>query len=199
MIKFYGVFQLVKIHKEDKTKKGDTMVYLTAASNRGEDKTDFKFFKIYGKNAEFLLRNLQKDDKGKYKSRKMFLEGYVETYMDNQEVECTANLKKEKVPEQAGFLKVDLKIKAKTTVQVQRDTYIVNHFEFVDKKKDMDVEVLINDEIEFEYNEDDDVSSNTSQKTMSSSEIKKEAKDVSKGLNDAFKSLDNLKMINEMN
>lgn len=200
MIKFYGIFQLVKINKEDKTKKGDTMVYFTAASNRGEDKTDFKFFKMYGQNADFLLRNLQKDDKGKYKSRKMMIEGYVETYMDNQEVECTANLKKDKVPEQAGFLKVDLKIKAKTTVQVQRDTYVVNHFEFVDKKKEMDVEVLINDEIEFEYNDDDEVAiSDNNKQVKTSSEVKREAKSVSNGLNDAFKSLDNLKMIDDMN
>lgn len=203
MIKFYGVFQLVKVVKEDKTKKGDSIVYFSAASNRGEDKTDFKFCKIVGSNADFMLRNLLKDDKGKYKSRKMMLEGYVETYTDNQEVECTANLKKEQIPQQAGFLKSDLKIKAKTTIQVPKDIYIVKHLEFVDKKKEMDVEVMINDDI-VEYTSGEyekEVAATKQEKNISQQKlnIKQESKGISNSINDAFEALGNLKMIDELN
>lgn len=152
MINFYGVFQLVKVNKEDKTKKnGDTIVYFTAATNRGEDKTDFKLFKIIGRNADYMIRNLQKVD-GKYKSRKMFLQGYVETYKENKDVEVVASVKKEKIPEQIGYIKSNLKVKCTNTIQIERDTYVVRSIEFVDKKRDEEVEIYIND------NEDDIVS-----------------------------------------
>lgn len=200
MIKFYGVFQLVKVHKEDKTKKGDTTVYFTAATSRGEDKTDFKFFKMIGQNADFLLRNLQKDSEGKYKSRKMMIEGYVETYNYNEEVECIANLKKDKIPEQAGYLKVDLKIKAKQTIQSQRDTYVVKHFEFVDKKKDADIEVLINDEIEFGDNEDDVVVNNEEAKGNSKAVSNKaSSKNIKNEIESALLNLNNLSVIQDFN
>lgn len=209
MIKFYGVFQLVKVHKEDKTKNGDKTVSFTAASNRGEDKTDFKFFKMFGNNAEYFIRNLQKDNEGKYKSRKMMIEGYVETYTDNQEVVCTANIKKDKIPEQAGFLKADLKIKAKQTIQVQKDIYKVTHFEFVDKKKDQEIEVLINDEMEsFDYtDEDEDIEvdneesvklTNTIKSTSnskSSSSRKSSSKNIAKEIDEALVNLQNIDML----
>ena len=104
MINFYGVFQLVKVHKEDKTKRGDTVVYFTAATKRTEQDTDFKFFKMFGNDADFFLRNLIKDSDGKYKSRKMFIHGYVSTYYDNEEVKCTASLTPEHIPQQLGYI-----------------------------------------------------------------------------------------------
>ena len=49
MIKYYGVFQLVKVTKEGKTKNGEKMVYFTAASQRSKEDTDFKLFKMFKK------------------------------------------------------------------------------------------------------------------------------------------------------
>ena len=191
MIFFNGIFQLVKVHKESKTQKGDTIVYFTGASQRAEDKTDFKFFKMIGQKADFFLRNLQKNNDGKYISRKMFISGYIETYNENQEVECTASLKKDKIPEQAGYLKVDLKIKAKTQVQIQRDTLMVQNFEFVDKKKDQEVSVMIDDEIEIIN--DSPIIMNTSNTNNS----KSKASSVTRDLDDAMNNLSNFSVISD--
>lgn len=156
MIKYYGVFQLVKVTKEGKTKNGEKMVYFTAASQRSKDDTDFKLFKMFKKNAERFLDNLEKQG-DKYKSRKMMIEGYVETYKENQEVECEVSVKKDKLPEKYGTLIKNVKVIAKTTIKVDKDVYVVNNFEFLDKKGVSEVNITdADDEDEGTYYADDD-------------------------------------------
>jgi hypothetical protein len=202
MINYYGIFQLVKVHKEDKTRKGDTVVYFTAATRRTEKDTDFKFFKVYGQDADYMLRNLIKGEDGKYKSRKMHLQGYVETYNENQEVKCTANLKPEHIPEQLGFLNKVITINAKTTTQVQRDTYVVKHLEFVDKQNDMDIEVVINDDLT-EYTHETPISTNQVGNTGSTKSNKGKTGNFSDSIQatigEAFKGLDDMKTLEDAN
>lgn len=133
MIKFYGVFQLVKVIKISKTKSKDLVVYFTAASNRKEDVSDFKLFKVFGKNAERFINNLEKKGEG-YKSRRMMIEGYVETYTEDKKVKCSASIKKDTFPSKYGELIKDFKVEANTIVKIDRDSYVINHFQFLDKK-----------------------------------------------------------------
>lgn len=133
MIKFYGIFQLVKVVKVGETKNKDLMIYFTAASNRTKDTSDFKLFKVFGKNAEKLINNLEKKGDG-YKSRRMMIEGYVETYTEDRTVKCSASIKKEKFPAKYGELLKDFKVEASAVIKIQRDSYSVNHFQFLDKK-----------------------------------------------------------------
>ena len=186
MIKFYGVFQLVKVVKEDKTRGGDTAVYFTAASRRTDKESDFKLFKIFGKDADYMLRGLTKNNDGKYNSRKMFIEGYVETYMDTQDVACTADITPDLIPVELGILKKSLTIKAKTQIKVQRDTYVVKHVEYVDKQKDNGLEIIVNSALEdVEYGQEN--SSTTSQQQ---SAINKTTNEKNKILKDTLKDLE---------
>jgi len=147
MIEFHGVFQLVKVVKEDKTGKGNTAVYFTAATKRSDTETDFKLFKVFGQQADFMLRNLIKGNDGKYQSRKMYLTGYVETYNDNQEVTCEADVETSAIPPNIGLLKTNITIKCKTIIKVPKDIYSVRHLEFVDKPKDSGLEIIVNNGI----------------------------------------------------
>lgn len=147
MIKFYGIFQLVKVVKIGETKKKDLVVYFTAASNRSEDVSDFKLFKVFGKNAEKFINNLEKKGDG-YKSRRMMIEGYVETYTEDKVVTCSASVKKEKFPTKYGELIKDFKVEASTTIKVDRDSYVINHFQFLDKKTGGSVKYVDNGELE---------------------------------------------------
>lgn len=146
MIKFNGIWQLVRVTKEDKTKKGDTFVQFVAASNRG-DESDFKLLSMYGNSADYFLRNLTKDNEGKYLSRKMYIEGHIRTYNDTQDITCTAEIKKEMIPAQIGLLKEDISVNAVTQIKVPRDVFEVSSFEFVDKPRDSSVSILVNNEV----------------------------------------------------
>lgn len=141
MIMYYGVFQLVKVVKIGETKKKDPMVYFTAASYRDKDTSDFKLFKAFGKNAERFIKNLEKKGDG-YKSRRMMIEGYVETYTDNKEVVCSASIKKDKFPAKYGEIIKDFKVEAKATVKMERDSYVINRFQFLDKKLNGEATIL---------------------------------------------------------
>lgn len=185
MIKFYGIFQLVKIIKEDKTKKNDTMVYFSACSRRSDKDTDFKLFKMFGDQADFMLRNLTKGNDGNYQSRKMFIEGYVETYTANKDVSCIAELTPDLIPQQIGLLKQSITVKAKTNIKVDQDTYVVRHMEFVDKPKDTGVEIILNSEMQTLASQQ--VAATVQAPT---SEIKQISNEKNKILNDGFKSLD---------
>lgn len=185
MIKFYGVFQLVRVIKEDKTKKGDTVVFLSAASRRTDKDSDFKLLKMFGDQADFFLRNLTKGNDGQYQSRKMMVEGYVETYSSNQDVACIAELTPSMIPQQIGLLKQGITVKAKTTIKVDKDTYVVKHFEFVDKPKDNGVEIILNGEMQNLGTQMAPTSNNSS--VSDSSEIKQIANEKNKILNDGFK------------
>lgn len=147
MIEFHGVFQLVKVVKEDKTSKGNTAVYFTAATKRSDTETDFKLFKVFGQQADFMLRNLIKGNDGKYQSRKMYLTGFVETYNDNQEVTCEADVESSAIPPNIGLLKTNITIKCKTIIKVPKDIYSIRHLEFVDKPKDNGLEIIVNNGI----------------------------------------------------
>lgn len=192
MIKFYGVFQLVKVIKEDKTKKGDTIIYFSAASKRTEKDTDFKLFKMFGDQADFFLRNLTKGNDGQYQSRKMFIEGYVETYLSNQDVACIAELAPSMIPQQIGLLKQGITVKAKTTIKISKDTYAVRHFEFVDKPKDNEVEIILNGEMQ---NLGAQVVP-TSSDDIESSNIKQMVNEKNKILNEGFKDFDDEDFVN---
>lgn len=199
MINFYGVFQLVKVHKEDKTKKGDTVIYFTAATKRTEADTDFKFFKMYGNDADFFLRNLIRDSNGHYKSRKMFIHGYVSTYYDNEEVKCTASLTPEHIPQQLGYINKNIKINAKTTTKVQKDIYMVRNFEFVDSKGDNDIEVIVSDDMTEYTNETVISSDNNNASPSTDKETRKQNKSVQDTIGEAFKDLDNIKTVGDIN
>lgn len=188
MIKYYGIFQLVKVIKKDKTKKNaNTVVYFSAASRRSETDTDFKLFKAYGNTADYFLRNLQKNSEGKYQSRKMYLDGYVETYNDNQDVTCIADLTPDLIPAEIGLLKQNITVKAKTQIKVQKDSYVVSSLEFVDKPKDNGVEIILNSELnDITKGKDDSLKESNNKQT----EIKKIASEKNKILDDDFKVLD---------
>lgn len=195
MIKYYGVFQLVKVVKEGKTKDGEKIVYFTAASRRNEDNTDFKLFKMYKKNAERFIGNLEKQD-NKYKSRKMMIEGYVETYQENQEVICSASVKKDKLPSKYGELIKNFKVEAKTTIKVDRDVYIVNHFEFLDKKGTGDKTVIVDTDEDDDgvYFADDDENELSEAAATADKEItKQKSVEISKNNNEALELLDEMK------
>lgn len=201
MINYYGVFQLVKVHNEDKTKRGDTVVFFTAASRRTEKDSDFKFFKMFGNEADFFLRNLLKGDDGKYKSRKMMIHGYVETYTENREVKCTANLTPQHIPQQLGFLNKNIRIDAKTTTKVEKDIYIVKNFEFVDTPKDMDIEVVVNDDMT-EFTSETPIVNDNNKVSETKPENKIEKKNgnfVQNSIDAAFKDLDNMKNLEAVN
>lgn len=185
MIKFYGVFQLVKVIKEDKTKKNDSIVYFSAASRRTDKETDFKLFKIFGDQADFFIRNLAKDNDGKYQSRRMFIEGYVETYTSNRDVSCIAELTPDLIPQQIGLLKQGITVKAKTTIRVDQDTYVVRHMEFVDKPKDNGIEIILNSEMQELSSKHDDVI-----QPIEQSNVKQISNEKNKIINEEFKSLD---------
>ena len=85
------------------------------------------------------------------------IEGYVETYKENQEVECEVSVKKDKLPEKYGTLIKNVKVIAKTTIKVDKDVYVVNNFEFLDKKGVSEVNITdADDEDEGTYYADDD-------------------------------------------
>ena len=85
---------LVKITKVGETKKGTTSVFFTVASQRRykaeSDKeyiTDYVFCKAFGPTADFLLRNVPKDENGKHISRKLAIVGTLENF----EIDRTIN------------------------------------------------------------------------------------------------------------
>lgn len=173
MIKFYGIWQLVKVIKEDKTKKGDTFVQFVAATKRG-DETDFKLFDIFGTNADYMIRNLTKDTDGKYISRKMYIDGYVKTYNYTADIKCTADITKSMIPLEIGMLKQDITVNATTQYQIQKDIYVVSSFDFVDKPRDNNVSILVNNEIVTTNNENVKSSQDINKQNISNiNEIKK--------------------------
>lgn len=198
MIEYNGIFQLVKVVKEDKTKKsGDTVVYFTAASKRTEKDSDFKLFKIYGHNADFMLRNMTKGNDGKYQSRKMYLAGYVETYIENQDVVCEADIETSAIPPNIGLLKSNITVKCRTTIRVPKDTYVVRTLEFVDKPKDNALEIIVNSGI---TNLDSSVNV-SSQEPQGAMGAKSATSLANKELDTAFKALDNTEFdgVNDLN
>ena len=189
MIEYHGVFQLVKVVKEDKTGKGDTAVYFTAATKRFDKDTDFKFFKVFGQQADFMLRNLIKGNDGKYQSRKMYLTGYVETYTENQEVVCEADIETSAIPPNIGLLKQNITVKCKTIIKVPKDIYMVRHLEFVDKPKDNGLEIIVNNGI----TQSDDTVISASSGSHGASVAKETTSKANKEINDAlneFKEVD---------
>lgn len=199
MIKFYGVFQLVKVTKEGKTKDGEKMVYFTAASRRSKEDTDFKLFRMTRKNAENFINNLERKENG-YKSRKLFIEGYVETYKEESYVEVEKKIKAGELPERYGEIIRDLKIKIKKKVPLDKDIYVVNHFEFLDSKnstsKGRNVEA---DDIEFEdYDGYDDDDSEFNNDEIDEAAATKETKITKQKSVDIFKNNNNtLDMLDE--
>lgn len=178
MMKFYGIYQLVEVKAKDVTKSGQTVVYFIAASKRGEDKTDFFFCKMFGKNADFFLRNLAKNEEGKYKSRKMFLEGTVETFKAKREVVCLAKVNKDSINKQTGVLYNDITIKATNEIQELQYSLLVKNIEFLDKKSDIKVEVLSD-----EYNANDNINEQDSKMTKEEiEEIENDRKSIAKEL-----------------
>jgi hypothetical protein len=182
MIEYHGVFQLVKVIKEDKTGKGDTAVYFTAATKRFDKDTDFKFFKVFGQQADFMIRNLIKGNDGKYQSRKMYLTGYVETYTENQDVVCEADIETSAIPPNIGLLKQNITVKCKTIIKVPKDVYRVSHLEFVDRPKDNALEIIVNNGIS---HADDSVVSATG--SAGASAAKANTSQANKEINDALK------------
>lgn len=189
MISFNGMFQLVKVLKEDKTRKGDTSVFFSAASHRSDKETDFKVFKVFGAQADFMLRNLVKGNDGKYQSRKMYLSGVVETYYDNQDVSCEADIEPNDITPNIGILKQNITVRCKTTLRIQKDMYSVKHLEFADRAKDSGVEIIINNGI---TNSNDSVIVGTSESKQGSS-AKAATTEANKEINKAlseFKDVD---------
>lgn len=187
MIKYYGLFNLVKVIKQDKTKNGNTVVFFMAASRRTETASDFKLFKIYGNEADFLIRNLTKDNEGNYQSRKMLLEGYVETYQDNEDVDCIAEVEANAIPPEIGVLKMNLTIKAKTTIKVNKDIYVVKHLDFADKARDRSIEIIVNSGLVDV--EDGNPIITASKNSSSANSAKQESNQAAKALNDAYENL----------
>lgn len=203
MINFYGIFQLVKVVKIGETKKKDLVVYFTAASNRAEDVSDFKLFKVFGKNAEKFINNLEKKGDG-YKSRRMMIDGYVETYVEDRTVTCSASVKKDKFPAKYGELIKDFKVETSTTIKIDRDSYVINHFQFLDKKGNGSTKYVdkSDDEDEPIYLDDDDDSSpedeeETLMKTVASklSSNKNSDKNITKSVMDGENKLNYLKSL----
>lgn len=139
MIKFYGDFQLVKIIKESTTKKDTKSVMFNVASNRylGDNKkeTDFIFCQAFGKVAEALINNLPKDEEtGKYKSRRMLLEGEIKTYKTTKKEEFQKKVKPSDIPEEAGTLNTTLNILFKKPVETTETVFVVRSIHFLDNK-----------------------------------------------------------------
>lgn len=136
MIHFSGTFQLAAINKEDTTKSGDKIVYFTCFSRRGEQ-SDRVFCKVFGKSAEYLMRNLVKKEDGSYKSRKLYLAGSIETYeTTKQESLPPKEILPQDLPAQYGVLKEPIAIIF--TREAKEITYCfkVSHLDFEDKKKE---------------------------------------------------------------
>lgn len=136
MIHFSGTFQLAAINKEDTTKSGDKVVYFTCFSRRG-DQSDRVFCKVYGKSAEYLMRNLVKKEDGSYKSRKLYLAGSIESYETTKtESLPPKELRPQDLPPQFGVLKEPIAIIL--TREAKETTYCfkVSFLDFEDKKKE---------------------------------------------------------------
>ena len=136
MIHFSGVFQLAGISKETETRNGDKKVYFSAFSRRG-DQSDKVFCEVYGKTAEYLMRNLTKKSDGKYISRKLYLAGSVETYKATKtETLPGPPLYPDMLEAQYGVLKVPLTLSFVREVQEEKFIFRVSYLEFEDKKKE---------------------------------------------------------------
>lgn len=136
MIHFSGVFQLAGISKETETKNGDKKVYFSAFSRRGEQ-SDKVFCEVYGRTAEYLMRNLTQRSDGKYISRKLYLAGSVETYKSTKTENLPGPpLHPEMLDAQYGVLKVPLTISFVREVQEEKFIFKVSYLEFEDKKKE---------------------------------------------------------------
>lgn len=139
MIHFSGVFQLAAINKEDQTRSGDKIVYFTAFSRRG-DQSDKVFCKVFGKTAEYLMRNLTKKDDGKYISRKMELAGTIETYKQaKMETLPGKTITPDMLDPQLGLLKTSITINFTREVEEEKFMFKVSYLEFVDKKRETEV------------------------------------------------------------
>lgn len=162
MINFYGDFRLVRVEKEMRTSKSnDLMIFFTAATKRTKDESDFKFFKIIGKNAERFISNLEKDNDGNYKSRYMLIDGYVETYDDVEKKAFKVNMKAKDLPSEYGRLTEDFSFTIRKKIKVNKETYVVSHFTFLDSKKSKKAYIADDedDEISYDgvaYEEDED-------------------------------------------
>ena len=79
-----------------------------------------------------------------------------------------------------------------TTIKVDKDTYVVRHFEFVDKPKDNEVEIILNGEMQSLGNQ----ATPASLDDIESSNIKQIANEKNKILNEGFKDFDDADFVN---
>lgn len=137
MIHFNGSFQLGAVVKEDFATEGDKVVYFVAFSKRGKNNSDEVFCKVTGKTADVFIKNLIKRDDGSYKSRRMYLEGVLETYKkQKREVLPPKTIKPDDLDENLGKLFLPIAIVFERNVEEQKVVLKVNHLEFVDKKNE---------------------------------------------------------------
>lgn len=136
MLTMAGVLQIGAIIKEDVTKNGDKVVYFTGYARRGEE-SDKVFCKVFGKNAEYLLRNLPKKADGSYSSRKIEISGYLETYTQKKSDKCEPYvIQPSDLDASLGSLYQPIQIVVTKEVDEEKFLIRINHLEFVDKKKD---------------------------------------------------------------
>lgn len=149
MIKTYGIYNLGKVLSESKTKSGDSFVMFSAASKRGEN-TDWVTFKAFGRVADYFLRGMVKNNDGKYRSRKMIIEGVLETSEQDRPIELTTEISPSHIPEQLGYLRNDIKIRVKTLEKMKDFAVIISSLDFLDNKKENEIEVVLNESISTE-------------------------------------------------
>lgn len=141
MIKFYGQFYLGNVTKEGKNEKGEFFALFSAVETGSMDKeAHFKFFKVKGKTAEFLIRNLRKKENGKYASRKLFLDGYILSYKGEDTIPFTKRISE--IDEALATVHTPFDITIKKKVEVEKEIFMVSRLEFADNKNDKE-EVII--------------------------------------------------------
>lgn len=184
MLKTHGIFNLGKVIQESKTKNGDTYIMFSAATQRGEQ-TDWILCKVFGRMADYFIKNLTKNNEGKYRSRKMMIEGVVEIFDQDKEIELSANVKPDAIPQHVGYLTKEIKVKVKTFEKMKECQLLVNYLEFVDKKKEDEIEIVLNDTIDSEnYKQALNYSDNP---------------DLTDTIKAATKGLSNIKSVEELN
>lgn len=154
MLHFSGMLQLAAIVKEDTTKNGDKLVYFTGYSRRGED-SDKVFCKVYGNTAEYLMRNLVKKDDGKYVSRKIYVAGYLETYVQTRTESLPPKLlEPSDLDPQYGMLTQSIKIVFKRETKEEKFLLKVSHLDFEDKKRDLEtIEIYRGGDVNIDKND----------------------------------------------
>ena len=161
MMTMSGVLQIGAIIKEDVTKNGDKMVYFVGYSRRGEE-YDKIFCKVFGKQAEYLIRNLPKKEDGTYASRKIEVSGFLETYTQRRAEKCDPYiLQPSELDVRFGTLNQAIQIIF--TKEMEEDKFLlrVNHLEFVDKKKEVEfVEIFAGNAVALDVPENNEVHNN---------------------------------------